>query len=171
MNTRKTAAVLLAILAVLAGGAGVALPREGKAAGDRAEDKADYTRSTDRPYDQVYDAVMKAAKDQGFRVSNVHNIAGSLKKDGLTIPPYATIEVCNSRLAAEVLKAEPRLGTLMPCRIAVYRQGDRTVVSTVLPSRLMTLFPEKPEVKKAAAQVDRAMKAMVDEATQANARK
>ncbi len=55
----------------------------------------------------------------------------------------------------------------MPCRIAVYRQGDRTVVSTVLPSRLLTLFPEKPAIRKAAAEVDRALKAIVDQATRA----
>jgi uncharacterized protein (DUF302 family) len=164
-RVNKSAVVLLAFLTALTGGMSLAAPP------DQGEGGADYTRWTDRPYDQVYGAVMRAAKGQGFRVSNVHNIAASLKKDGLDIPPYATIEVCNSRLAAEVLKAEPRLGALMPCRIAVYRQGDRTVVSMVLPSRLMTLFPEKPAVKKAAAEVDRAMKAIVDEATRAEDRK
>lgn len=134
-------------------------------------DKADYTRTTDRPYDAVYDAVKAAAKEHGFRVSNVHDIAASLKKEGIDIPTYATIEVCNSRLAAEVLKAEPRLGSLMPCRIAVYRHGEQTVVSMVLPSRLMTLFPENPTVQKAAAEVDRAMKAIVDDAMRAESRK
>jgi uncharacterized protein (DUF302 family) len=164
-HVKKTALILLAGVAVLAAGAGLALPRDDRPAADDGKGGADYTRSTDRPYDQVHDAVTRAAKAQGFRVSGEHKISESLKKDGIDIPPYAAIEVCNSRLAAQVLKAEPRLGTLMPCRIAVYRQGDRTVVSMVLPSRLMTLFPEKPAVKEAAAAVDRAMKAIVDEAT------
>ncbi len=131
----------------------------------RSAESADYTRTTDRPYADVFDAIKAAAPKHGFRVSNVHDIHASLKKDGIDIPPYATVEVCNSKVAAEVLKAEPRLGALMPCRIAVYRHGDKTVVSMVLPSRLMTLFPDQPAVREAAAEVDRAMKAIVDEAT------
>ncbi len=125
----------------------------------------DYTRSVARSYQEVLSAVKETAKAQGFRVSNVHDIAASLKKDGIEREPYATVEVCNSKLAAQVLRAEPRLGTLMPCRIAVFQQGNETVVSMVLPSHLMKLFPEKPAVEEAAAQVDRAMKAIIDTAT------
>ena len=159
---------LVAAAGLLAGWTPGAAAQDRKAAPAGA---ADYTRTTDRSYEAVSDAVKRAAKEHGFRVSNVHNIAGSLKKEGLEIPPYETIEVCNSRLAAEVLKAEPRLGAVMPCRIAVYRHGDKTVASMILPSRLMTLFPENPTVEKAAAQVDQAMKAIIDEATGAGRRK
>ena len=125
----------------------------------------DYTRSVARPYQEVLAAVKEAAKSHGFRVSNVHDIATSLRKDGIEREPYATVEVCNSKLAAQVLRAEPRLGAVMPCRIAVYQNGDKTVVTMILPSRLMALFPPQPEVKEAAAQVDRAMKAIIDTAT------
>jgi uncharacterized protein (DUF302 family) len=125
----------------------------------------DYTRSVARPYEEVLAAVKDAAKAQGFRVSNVHDIAASIRKDGIEREPYATVEVCNSKLAAQVLRAEPRLGAVMPCRIAVYQKGDKTVVTMILPSRLMTLFPLQPEIQEAAAQVDRAMKAIVDTAT------
>jgi uncharacterized protein (DUF302 family) len=163
------ALTMLAVLTVGTTPAGAQQEKDPSASGG-AEGRADYTRSTDRSYEQVHAAVLRAAKEQGFRVSGMHNIAASLRKEGIEIPPYTTIEVCNSRLAAQVLKAEPRLGSLMPCRIAVYQQGERTVVSMVLPSRLMTLFPEKAEVQKAAAQVDRAMKAIVDEATRAEGR-
>ena len=164
MRANRLAVALLAALGVVAGGTSPAASAE-KVAPARTEGAPDYTRSTDRPFDQVFDAVTKAAKGQGFRISGVHRISESLKKEGHDIPPYATIEVCNGRLVAGVLKAEPRLGALMPCRIAVYRHGEQTVVTTVLPSRLMMLFPEKPEVKKAAAEVDRVMKAIIDEAT------
>ncbi len=98
-------------------------------------------------------------------MSNVHDIAASLRKDGIQREPYATVEVCNSKIAAEVLKAQPLLGSVMPCRIAVFQQGTGTTVSMILPSKLMTLFPAKAEVQKDAAQVEQSMKAIVDEAT------
>lgn len=157
--------IVLIIAAAIA-----AAPRERtrtKTEAPPAADKAnDYTRSVAKPHDQVLAAVQTAAKAQGFRVSNIHDIAASLRKEGIERKPVAAVEVCNSKLAAQVLDAEPRLASLMPCRIAVFEKDKETVVSMVLPSHLMTMFPEKPEVKTAAAQVDKAMKAIVDQATQ-----
>ena len=125
----------------------------------------DYTRSVARPYAQVLADVKEAALAQGFRVTNVHDIAASLRKDGIQREPIATVEVCNSKIAAEVLSVEPRLGSLMPCRITVFQQGKETVVTMILPSRLMTMFSKKPEVEQAAAQLDRSLRAIVDSAT------
>ena len=164
----KGPSVVFAVFAALALGAAPPSAQDDRAdvAGARAGGETnDYTRSVARPYQEVLAAVKEAAKVQGFRVSNVHDIATSLRKDGIEREPYATVEVCNSKLAAQVLRAEPRLGAVMPCRIAVYQKGDKTVVTMILPSRLMTLFPLQPEVKEAAAQVDRAMKAIIDTAT------
>ncbi len=53
----------------------------------------------------------------------------------------------------------------MPCRIAVFQKGDETVVSMIRPTRLMTLFPLKPDVARDAAQVERSMEAIINEAT------
>ncbi len=145
--------------------AAIGLGLSALAAGKQSESTNDYTRSVARPYVEVLAAVKTAAEAQGFRVSNVHDIAASLRKEGLERPPYATVEVCNSKIAAQVLNAEPLLGSIMPCRIAVFQKGDVTVVSMIRPTRLMTLFPLKPEVKRDAAQVERSMQAIINEAT------
>ena len=131
----KEPSVVFAVFIALALGAAPPSAQDDRTAvaGARAGGETnDYTRSVARPYQEALAAVKEAAKAQGFRVSNVHDIAGSLRKDGIEREPYTTVEVCNTKLAAQVLRAEPRLGTLMPCRIAVYQQGNRTVVSMVL---------------------------------------
>lgn len=125
----------------------------------------DYTRSVDRPFEKVLAAVEDAAKEKGFRVTNVHDVTASLRKDNIVIEPYATVEICNPRMAAQVLEAEPRLGSLLPCRIAVYKQGDKTVVSTALPSRLVAMFPVSFIISAGASEVDDAMKDVIDTAT------
>jgi uncharacterized protein (DUF302 family) len=131
------------------------------------QDKAanDYTKSVSRPYEEVLAAVKAAAQAQGFRVSNVHDIAASLRKEGIERAPYATVEVCNSKIAAQVLEAEPLLGSIMPCRIAVFQRGKETVVSMIRPTRLMTMFPLKAEVQRDAMQVGHSMEAIINEAT------
>ncbi len=125
----------------------------------------DYTRKTTRPYASTLSAVQDAAKTEEFKISGVHDIAASLRKEGIEREPYAVVEVCKAELAAQVLKAEPRFGVFMPCRIAVYQQGGDTIVTTVLPTRLLTFFPAKPEVKAATLQVDRVIKTIIDSAT------
>lgn len=147
------------------GCAALALAFSGSAAERLSTGKNDYTRSVSRPYAEVLDAVKAAAQKQGFRVSNVHDIAASLRKDGINREPYATVEVCNSKIAADVLNAQPLLGSVMPCRIAVFQKGNETTVSMVRPSVLMKLFPGSSEVKKDAQQVEKSMQAIVDEAT------
>lgn len=124
-----------------------------------------YTKSVDRPYEQVLSAVKAAAQKQGFRVSNVHDIAASLRKDGIQREPYATVEVCNSKIAAQVLNADPLLGSVMPCRIAVFQQGNGTTVSMLLPTKLLGMFPANAEIHRAAGQVEHSMKMIIDEAT------
>jgi uncharacterized protein (DUF302 family) len=136
--------------------------------GVRAEpDKTppDYTRKTAKSYAATLSAVQEAAKTEGFKISGVHDIAASLRKEGIEREPYAVVEVCKAELAAEVLKAEPRFGVFMPCRIVVYQQGENTIMTSVLPTRLLTFFPAKPEVKAAALQVDRVIETIIDTAT------
>ncbi len=135
------------------------------AAERQSKGKNDYTRTVSRPYEEVLAAVKAAAQKQGFRVSNVHDVAASLRKDGINREPYATVEVCNSKIAADVLNAQPLLGSVMPCRIAVFQKGNETTVSMVRPSKLMTLFPGSSEVQKEARQVEKSMEAIVDETT------
>ncbi len=147
-------------------GMAVALCNCSLGAAPRAEkSENEYTRSVTRPYEQVLGSVKEAAQAQGFRVSNVHDIAASLKKDGIQREPYATVEVCNSKIAAQVLQAEPLMGSVMPCRIAVFQKGNETVVSMIRPTRLMGMFPSHSDVTKAAKDVEHSMETIIDEAT------
>ncbi len=149
----------------LAGFLAIVLGHTALAAGQQSQRGSDYTKTVNRPYSEVLAAVKAAAQTQGFRVSNVHDIAASLRKDGLQCEPYATVEVCNSKIAAQVLQAQPLMGSIMPCRIAVFQKGNETTVSMIRPTKLMTLLPGSPEIKKDAEQVEASMEAIVDQAT------
>jgi uncharacterized protein (DUF302 family) len=131
----------------------------------RPDKNPDYTRKTARSYTETLNALQEAAKGQGFKVSGVHDLQAALQKEGYEHGSYAVVEICRADLAFGVLKAEPRFGAFMPCRIAVYQVGSEgTVVTTVLPTRLLTFFPEA-RVKDAAKQVDAALISIIDTAT------
>lgn len=128
-----------------------------------AQSPADYTRRTSRPMGDVVAAVEEATRGRGFRVVSKHDLAASLAKEGIQREAYVVVEVCNAQIASGVLAAEPRIGSLMPCRISVYRQGDETVLTTVLPSRLLSLFPTAG-IGEQATQVDQVLRAIIDAA-------
>lgn len=122
---------------------------------------ADYTRRSARPLARVMAAVEESAQAEGFRVLAKHDLAAAMAKAGIEREPYFVVELCNARIASAVLAADPRIGGLLPCRIAVYQEGEQTVVSMVLPSKLIGLFPGA-EVSEHAATVDAAMRAIID---------
>jgi uncharacterized protein (DUF302 family) len=123
-----------------------------------------YARTTTRSYPETLSAVQEAAKAAGFRIPGVIDLAASMRKEGIEREPYAVVELCNAEIASGVLKVNPMIGTLMPCRIAVYQQGAQTVVAMTLPSRLMDLFPES-DVAGPAKKVDQTLQDVIDAAT------
>jgi uncharacterized protein (DUF302 family) len=81
-------------------------------------------------------------------------------------PQCRILEVCNPHQAEAVLEASPRISTALPCRIAVYEHGGKTVVSTLKPTAVLSLFGN-PELQPVAQDVEAAIIRMIDAACRA----
>ena len=57
--------------------------------------------------------------------------------------PYQLLEVCNPKLAKQVLEQNPDLGLLLPCTIAVYKKKDGNYISLAKPSALLEMASEE----------------------------
>lgn len=125
---------------------------------------ADYTRTTPRKMQGVLDDIKAAAVAEGFKVVGTHDVAASFKSAGIERTPYVVLELCNAKIASDVLIAEPRFGALIPCRLAVYEQTGTTVVTTILPSRIAALFSGN-DVQEAARTVDAVLMKIIDTVT------
>jgi uncharacterized protein (DUF302 family) len=55
------------------------------------------------------------------------------------------------------------VSTVLPCRVSIYSAGDRIEVATILPTELMKTFGSSPVMAATAAEVEQAMKEMIDE--------
>jgi len=53
------------------------------------------------------------------------------------------MEVCNPNLAKQVLEANPDLGLLLPCTIAIYQKDDENFISLVRPTSLLSMVSDK----------------------------
>lgn len=102
----------------------------------------DYTVVTEKSFDQAVEAVEKETKTAGFRVLYIHDVTATLKEKELEIEPYKIIEICNAKSAYSVLKADPKIGLCLPCKINVYQKDGKIYISGMRPIVLPQFFPQ-----------------------------
>ncbi len=106
-----------------------------------------------------------AVKAHKFGVIGVIDLKGKMAEKGVAFGNACKVyEVCNPAQAKQVLEKDMSIATALPCRIAVYEEKGRVKVATMLPTEMLQLF-SIPEIVPVAQEVEREIKAMIDEAT------
>jgi len=78
------------------------------------------------------DSLSKAAVAGGWKVTIIHDLQETMKKNSKEVLPVKVMEICNPMLAYQILsKDELRdASPMLPCRISVYEKSDgKTYVS------------------------------------------
>ena len=94
-----------------------------------------FSTTVEKGFDDAVAATKEALKRHHFRVLTEIDMRDNLKK-GLNVEfrPYLIIGACNPALTYRALKAEDKLGVLLPCNIIVQQQENGNVeVSAVDP--------------------------------------
>lgn len=123
----------------------------------------EYTVETRKSFDEAVRAVEEAAAHHGFRVLHTHDVAATLAEKGFHREPLKIIEICNARLASEVLERDVKTSLMLPCPITVYEQGGKTFLTTLLPEVVASFYPEAG-IEALSAEVQRIVVSIVDEA-------
>jgi uncharacterized protein (DUF302 family) len=90
-----------------------------------------------------------------FGVMGSYNLRQKLNEKGVPFDRDCLVfEVCNPQQAGKVLEANISIATVLPCRIAVYQEGEKTKIAAIKPTALLGLFPN-PEIKPVAEEVER----------------
>jgi uncharacterized protein (DUF302 family) len=105
---------------------------------------------TRRPLAEVEAAVRDALKREGFGVLTEIDLQAAFReKLGRETAPYRILGACNPELAFRAWSADPEVGTLLPCNVAIYAAGDWVVVSAVDPEAMLGLL-RAPEIEEVA---------------------
>jgi uncharacterized protein (DUF302 family) len=122
-----------------------------------------YERDAKGTVDEVCARLTQAA-DSKFGVLGMHDLKQKLADKAVSFEPQCRIlEVCNPYQARAVLEAKPSIFTALPCRIAVYEHHGKTIVSTLRPTAVLSLFGN-PELQSIAQEVETAVVHMIDAA-------
>jgi len=101
-----------------------------------------YTLSeeTALPFAEAVGRVRHELENEGFGVLCEIDVQATLKRKlGVEGEPYTILGACNPALAHRALEAEPDLGTLLPCNVAVYVRDGRTRIAAVDPEAMLSI--------------------------------
>ncbi len=121
-----------------------------------------YTVESNRRFEEIVSDVEKKIQENGFRVLYVHDVQKTMQDKGFEFSRYKIIEMCNAKLAHDILLAEMEIGLMIPCKINVYEKGGKRYVSGMLPTLISDLYP-KVDLGSAPDEVETIIKKIIDE--------
>ena len=98
-----------------------------------------FSKIINEDFDSAIEKVTGELKKEGFGVLTKIDIADTLKKKlDVDFKKYSILGACNPHFAYEALKAENKIGTMLPCNVIVQElDNGRIEVSAVNPTASM----------------------------------
>ncbi len=122
-----------------------------------------FAKTIDVPFEQAIDKTIAALKAHGFGVLTRIDVQATLKeKIGAEFRPYVILGACNPRMAHEALKAEDKIGTMLPCNVVVQAVGGKTEIAAIDPIASMQAI-DNASLAAIAGKVQDALKAVVQD--------
>ena len=121
----------------------------------------DYTVTTKKSFEEAVTAIEEKTKNAGFRVLYIHDVRATLAGKNFKIEPFKIIEICNAKSAYTVLRADIKIGLMLPCKINVYQKNGKTYISGLRPVILPQFFP-KADLGSLPKEVDEIIRGIID---------
>ena len=125
-----------------------------------------FSIDTEKSLARIREDLPRACANHKFGVLHVHDLQQKLREKGLEFERGSLVfDVCNPQQAKKVLDLHMDVSAALPCRIAAFElaEGGKTRLATLRPTELIGLFGAL-ELKDAAAEVERTMIAIMEEA-------
>ncbi|MCP4142549.1 MAG: DUF302 domain-containing protein [Chloroflexi bacterium] len=98
-----------------------------------------FSKTLEIPFDDAILKVTEELKKEGFGILTEIDVKKTLKKKlDVDFNQYRILGACNPPLAHEALKAESKIGTMLPCNVVVQETNEGHVeISAVDPAASM----------------------------------
>jgi uncharacterized protein (DUF302 family) len=122
-----------------------------------------FSKTLDLPFDEAISRLVDELKKEGFGVLTEIDVKATLKKKlGADFRNYRILGTCNPPFAYEALKAEDKIGTMLPCNVIVQETaGGAVEVAAIDPIASMQAV-DNPALGGVAQEVQAKLKRVVD---------
>ena len=122
-----------------------------------------FSTTIEAPFEQAIAKVTAELKKEGFGILTEVDVRATLKKKlDVDFRNYKILGACNPSFAHEALKAEDKIGTMLPCNVVVQEHAPGKVeVSAVDPMASM-MAVKNPQLGDIAVEVQKKLKRVID---------
>ena len=121
-----------------------------------------YEKSTNKSLTEAISSLESNLKESGFGILWQLNFKDKLHEKGLEFKDdFVVLEVCNPKQAKEVLEENIQIGYVLPCKMVVRREDDKTYIGMTSPEVLIGLF-EGSDLKEVAKKVEESLKNSIE---------
>lgn len=91
-----------------------------------------YKTESTKSIDQIISKVPAACEENKFAILQTYVYHEIVESKGFPIKRKVYIyEICQAKIAAAMLTSFPEFSIFMPCKIAVYEENEKTVITTM----------------------------------------
>ena len=120
-----------------------------------------FSKTLHSNFDDALVEVTEALKDEGFGILTEIDVKDTLKKKlDVDFRKYKIFGACNPPFAYEALKAEDKIGTMLPCNVIVQETENGVEVAAVDPLASMQAI-SNPELEKIASSIRGKLQAVI----------
>ena len=124
-----------------------------------------YIVDTAKSPDEASEALQAAAGERKFGVLHVHDLQKTLESKGFDLPHACRVlDICSPPRSHDVLMRDIEMNLALPCRVSVYEKDGATRIGMILPTAILEILSDDPEIRAIAEKVERDLIAIVDEA-------
>lgn len=112
-------------------------------------------RELSMSYDEALARLPEELKKEGFGVITEIDLKATFKaKLGVDFRRYRILGACNPTFAHKALQADPRIGVLLPCNVALYESdAGKAVVGAIDPMQTLGAGAQAPALAELAREV------------------
>lgn len=115
-----------------------------------------------QPIEAIAQKVSGGCENHKFALLQTYVYHDILKEKGFPIKRKVFIyEVCQAKTAALMLTSNPEFSIFMPCKIAMYEDNGKTIISTMNMEIMLNAVKSNPELYKEATTIFSTLKTLL----------
>ncbi|MCC5889635.1 MAG: DUF302 domain-containing protein [Alkalibacterium sp.] len=113
-----------------------------------------YEEKSAYSYEETLDRLKKEIQENAFGVLYEVNLKEKIEGKGMDFKPnFTVLDVCNPKLAKDVLDEQIEVGYFLPCKVVVYEKENAVFAGLLKPTILIDMV-ENDSLKDAALEVE-----------------